>query len=107
MQGSLEINRVLSFLLLSKERKNETITTNATWRNRGGLLLVTYGSLSSSGSSEADGTLSLRLVRSRVLVGESTGRRRGVPVMEWSVPIAEVIRVSWVRSDCTGMRAQV
>lgn len=65
------------------------------------------GSLSSSGSSEADGTLSLRRVRSRVLVGESSRHRRGVSVMERSVPIAEVIRVSWVRSDCTGMRAPV
>lgn len=69
--------------------------------------MVTYGSLSDSGSSEAEGSLSLRLVGSRVLVGQSTRHSQGISMMERSIPMAEVIHLSWVRSDCTGMRAQL
>lgn len=35
---------------------------------------------------------------SRVLGGQSTRHGQGISMMEWSVPTAELIHLSWVRS---------
>lgn len=68
-------NKQDTFLPPSLKRKKGK--KDSTTRYGGDQLLVTYGLLSGSGSSEAEGMLSSRLVGSRLLVGSEHQERSG------------------------------